>query len=82
MQLLQSYTDFLNRVDELGFTSFSQVMPGLPSLSGETREDLWHTSDPQTDPWSCKDRAAEEKRLAIAIKAIVTNVVPWQSVGG
>lgn len=64
MILLKSYEDFLNRVNELGFMSLSNVLPGFPSLSEETLEENWHTGDTDTDPWRWKDRAAEEKRLA------------------
>jgi hypothetical protein len=60
---LKTYKDFLNRVESLGFMAFSSFLPGLPSLSDETPEDLWHTGL-ETDPWRWKDRAAEEKRLA------------------
>lgn len=63
MQLLR-YEDFLDRVDELGFMAFSNMLEGFPSLSAETPERIWHTGDPETDPWRWKDRAAEEKRLA------------------
>ncbi len=63
MQLLR-YEEFLGRVDELGFMAFSNILEGLPSLSSETPEQIWHTGDPETDPWRWKDRAAEEKRMA------------------
>jgi len=62
--LLKRYEDFLDRVDELGFMALSNLIPGFPSLAEETLEESWHTSDPETDPWRWKDRAAEEKRLA------------------
>lgn len=64
MVLLKRYEDFVNRVDELGFMSLSNILSGFPALSEETREENWHTGDPDTDPWRWKDRAAEEKRLA------------------
>ena len=64
MILLKKYEDFLDRVDELGFMAFSKMIPGFPSLSDETPVEIWHTGDPDTDPWCWKDRAAEEKRLA------------------
>ena len=64
MLQLTRYEDFVDRVDELGFMSLSVILPGLPSLSAETREERWHTGDAISDPWSWKDRAAEEKRLA------------------
>jgi hypothetical protein len=64
MVLLSKYEDFLDRVDELGFMSFSNIMPGLPSLSRETPSGIWHTGDHETDPWRWKDRAAEDKKLA------------------
>jgi hypothetical protein len=63
MNMLITYEDFLDRVEVLGFMSLSPLLPGLPSLSGETPENLWHTGL-DTDPWRWKDRAAEEKRLA------------------
>lgn len=62
-KMLMTYKDFLDRVETLGFIALSPLLPGLPSLSGETPENLWHTGL-DTDPWRWKDRAAEEKRLA------------------
>lgn len=62
--MLQRYEDFLYRVDELGFMTLSNVLPGFPSLSEETPKEIWHTGDFETDPWRWKDRAAEEKRMA------------------
>lgn len=64
MAQLKKYEDFLNRVDELGFMAFSGILPGFPSLSEETPPHIWHTGDPETDPWRWKDRAAEDRRLA------------------
>jgi hypothetical protein len=61
--MLTTYEDFIARVEELGFMALSPLLPGLPSLGGETAESLWHTGL-DTDPWRWKDRAAEEKRLA------------------
>jgi hypothetical protein len=48
--LLTTYADFLARVEALGFMALSQILPGLPSLGGETAENLWHTGL-DTDPW-------------------------------
>jgi hypothetical protein len=62
--LLKRYGDFINRVDELGFMTLSNIIPSLPSLTEETPRENWHTSDAETDPWCWKDRAAEEKQLA------------------
>ncbi|MDO9086348.1 MAG: hypothetical protein Q7U53_09085 [Anaerolineaceae bacterium] len=62
-KMLMTYEDFLDRVETLGFMALSPLLPGLPSLCGETPENLWHTGL-DTDPWRWKDRAAEEKRLA------------------
>ncbi len=62
-KMLMTYEDFLDRVETLGYMALSPLLPGLPSLSGETPENLWHTGL-DTDPWRWKDRAAEEKRLA------------------
>ncbi|WHH60030.1 hypothetical protein [Petroclostridium sp. X23] len=64
MAQLLRYEDFIDRVDNLGFMSLSNILPGFPSLSEETAKKNWHTGDPDTDPWYWKDRAAEEKRLA------------------
>ncbi len=64
MAKLQKYEDFIERVNELGFMAFSNVLPGFPSLTGETPGGIWHTGNPETDPWRWKDRAAEEKKLA------------------
>lgn len=60
---LTTYEDFIARVESLGFMAFSPLLPGLPSLSDETTESLWHTGL-DTDPWRWKDRVAEERRLA------------------
>ncbi len=62
--MLKNYDDFLKRVNELGYMFFSEVLPGFPSLTGETPAEQWHTGDMDTDPWWWKDRAAEEKKLA------------------
>ena len=48
--LLTAYEDFLARVESLGFMTLSPLLPGLPSLSDETTESLWHTGL-DTDPW-------------------------------
>jgi len=61
--MLTTYEDFVARVESLGFMALSPLLPGLPSLSGETPESLWHTGL-DTDPWRWKDRAAQEQRLA------------------
>jgi hypothetical protein len=61
--MLTTYEDFVARVESLGFMTLSPLLPGLPSLGGETPESLWHTGL-TTDPWRWKDRAAEEKCLA------------------
>lgn len=61
--MLTTYEDFVARVESLGFMALSHLLPGLPSLGGETPERLWHTGL-DTDPWRWKDRVAEEKRLA------------------
>ena len=61
--MLTTYEDFVARVESLGFMALSHLLPGLPSLGGETRESQWHTGL-DTDPWRWKDRVAEEKRLA------------------
>jgi hypothetical protein len=60
---LTTYSDFLARVEALGFMALSPILPGFPSLGSETPESLWHTGL-ETDPWRWKDRAAEERRLA------------------
>lgn len=61
--MLTTYEDFIARVEFLGFMPLSQLLPGMPSLGGETAESQWHTGL-ESDPWRWKDRAAEEKRLA------------------
>ena len=61
---LQYYTDFLERVESLGFLFLTDALPGFPSVMGETGPNQWHTGEAQTDPWQWKDRAAAEKRLA------------------
>ena len=61
--MLTTYDEFIARVEALGFMPLSPLLPGMPSLGGETPEELWHTGL-DTDPWRWKDRAAQEKRLA------------------
>jgi hypothetical protein len=63
MTLLTTYQDFISRVEQLGFMALSNILPGFPSLSAETPEELWHTGL-ETDPWCWKNRAAQEERLA------------------
>lgn len=63
MTQLTTYQDFISRVEQLGFMALSNILPGFPSLSAETPDELWHTGL-ETDPWRWKDRAAQEKRLA------------------
>jgi hypothetical protein len=64
MAMLMNYTEFLQRVEELGFMALSRGPDGFPSLSDETPAANWHTGDRETDPWVWKDRAAQEKRAA------------------
>ncbi len=64
MQRLRTYDDFLARIDQLGFLFLSDILPGMPSVVGETADGQWHTGDTDTDPWQWKDRAAAEKRFA------------------
>lgn len=64
MTKLTKYEDFIDRVDEVGFMTLSHLLPGFPSLTGETPGNIWHTGDWETDPWRWKDRAAGEKKLA------------------
>ena len=61
--MLTTYEEFIARVEALGFMMLSPLLPGLPSLGGETAESQWHTGL-DSDPWRWKDRVAEEKRLA------------------
>lgn len=60
---LNTYEAFIARVEALGFMALSGLVPGFPSLGGETQESQWHTGEP-TDPWRWKGRASEEKQLA------------------
>lgn len=62
--ILDTYEEFVERVNQLGYMAFSAIMPGFPSLDRETRPGQWHTGDHKTDPWCWKDRAAKEKKLA------------------
>ena len=64
MALLMYYQDFIERVDELGFMSYSNILPGLPSLHNETPKSIWYTGNIDTDPCCWKDRVAGEKKLA------------------
>lgn len=74
---LNTYEQFLARVEELGFLPLSPLCTGLPSLCSETAESAWHTGL-ETDPWQWKDRSAVEKRLAYGCilgghKGFITN---------
>lgn len=64
MALLMRYQDFLERVDELGFMPYSNILPGLPSLHDETPKSIWYTRNTDTDPSCWKDRVSGEKKLA------------------
>ncbi len=64
MVRLHNYEAFITRVEALGFMPLSNILKGLPSVSSETDEGVWHTGDMDTDPWRWKDRVAAEKRLA------------------
>lgn len=64
MKILSTYEDFIERVNDCGFMTLSDVLPGLPSLAAETEESMWHTGDKETDPWCWKSRCAEDKKLA------------------
>ncbi len=62
--MLARYSDLIETVDRLGFLPMVPVVPGFPCMRTLTPRELWHTGDPETDPWQWKDRAAEEKKLA------------------
>lgn len=64
MKILHTYEDFIERVNNCGFMTLSDVLTGLPSLSEETEENKWHTGDKETDPWLWRIRCAKEKKLA------------------
>lgn len=62
--IIKTYTEFIERVEELGFMPFSSIIEGWTSLTEETLENQWHTGVDETDPWQWKDRAAMDKKLA------------------
>ncbi|WP_432408721.1 AlkZ-related protein [Wukongibacter sp. M2B1] len=64
MKILRTYEEFIERVNECGFMTLSEVLTGLPSLAAETEKSMWHTGDNETDPWSWKSRCAKDKKLA------------------
>ncbi|WP_432663985.1 hypothetical protein R9X47_25825 [Wukongibacter baidiensis] len=64
MKILRTYEDFIERVNDCGFMTLSDVLTGLPSLAAETEENMWHTGDDETDPWRWKSRCAKDKKLA------------------
>ncbi len=64
MQRLTNYQQFIDFVNELGFLPISGLARGLPSLDNFLPDDVWHTGDPDTDPWQWKDRASQDKQLA------------------
>lgn len=62
MNKLNTYHDFINRVNELGFMSFNTIIKGFPAVTTET--DQLFSNNPETDPWFWKDRCCAEKKLA------------------
>ncbi|NLT15852.1 MAG: hypothetical protein GXY05_16125 [Clostridiales bacterium] len=63
--MLKTYADFLSCADTCGVMVFSgKFTEGFPNLYDMTAHSQWHTSDPDTDPWQWRDRAAMDKRLA------------------
>lgn len=64
MKILHTYEDFIERVNDCGFMTLSNVLTGLPSVAEETEESMWHTGDQETDPWCWKSRCAVDKKLA------------------
>lgn len=64
MKILQTYEEFIDRVNECGFMTLTDVLTGLPSLSNETEKSMWYTGNKETDPWRWRIRCAEEKKLA------------------
>ncbi|SDM74990.1 AlkZ-related protein [Acetanaerobacterium elongatum] len=63
--MLNTYHDFVARVNELGYYPFyGRFLAGVPTVEAETAPEQWHTGDEQTDPWQWKDRAAKERKLA------------------
>ncbi len=63
-QLMTSYPQFVERVNELGFMTLCENKWGLPALDSETSGDRWHTGDAATDPWLWRTQAVEQKDLA------------------
>ena len=62
--MIETYEALVTLVDELGFLPLSQQLdPRLPSLTHITPGSLWHTGL-DSDPWTWKNRAAYERRLA------------------
>lgn len=57
--MLTSYDQFVSRVHEQGLMLMSNNPWGLPSLTGQTDEKLWHTGE-ATDPWRWKNLIAAQ----------------------
>lgn len=62
MNKLNTYQDFLNRVNELSFMSFNPIVKDFPAVTTET--DQLFSKNPETDPWLWKDRCCAEKKIA------------------
>ena len=60
--ILNTYEDFIERVNQLDICLFQTC--SRISSDRETRPEQWHTGI-ETDPWQWKDRAANERKLAL-----------------
>ncbi|MEG0766670.1 MAG: hypothetical protein RR482_03045 [Clostridia bacterium] len=59
---IQTYTEWIEALNTLGFMLFSGDETGLLTLGTLTHPDAWHTGDQETDPWAWKDRLVAEHR--------------------
>ncbi|MGI6316515.1 MAG: AlkZ-related protein [Christensenellales bacterium] len=62
--MVENYSHFLAELEKWGCIPMSQEIPGLPALASLCPEYLWHTGDPDSDPWMFRTRIAAEKKGA------------------
>jgi hypothetical protein len=63
--MLQTYAEFVDCLENIGFMTLSPTPLGYPSLSDMTAEEQWHTGL-QSDPWQWKTRIVDDKKAAYA----------------
>ena len=63
MKEINSFQDFVKELREAGFTIGGEKGDGVFTLSDSFGEKIvWHTEDPDTDPWEWRMRVLDEYR--------------------